>query len=441
VFGGIQSTRFLATGILLTLAAIVGREYLPKRTLDLIAPGSGRPYFLFPANDDPNHEKVRWVDEKQFHFRCHYAKPDAYQPCALNFVLSNSGVAKGMDLGSYRSITLDLSYRGNADFIRVAIRTFDPRFSREEDGNSARMHSTNLRARDVAGPITIDLAELAVPEWWIAQYNLPRDYNRPKLDNATSLAIDLPGGIAGAPHELELRRLQLQGEWIGREALYLGILAAWMLFAVGAAAWRLAHLRRQHRQQEREIEALTTRTTNLRAEQEALRRLATIDELTGVLNRRGVENAVAGLLERGLNITLILLDVDHFKRVNDTHGHDAGDHVLQRVAAGMVKNVRADDIVGRWGGEEFIVACVSCTAENATIVAEKIRQRIEASVFGTRQRIAVTASFGIAAVRGADGFTNALRRADAALYSAKSQGRNRVVVDSETEAGAAADAA
>jgi diguanylate cyclase (GGDEF)-like protein len=124
-----------------------------------------------------------------------------------------------------------------------------------------------------------------------------------------------------------------------------------------------------------------------------------------------------------------MVDVDHFKRINDSHGHAMGDQVLQRVAAVMVQSVRAGDILGRWGGEEFIVACVHCTAEHAVQVAEKIRQRIEATPFGTRQRIHVTASFGVAAMHDMTGFAETLRRADEALYRAKSEGRNRVVVD------------
>lgn len=431
MIGGIHSIRLLAAGILLTLAAIIGREVLPKRTLDLIAPGYKGEHFLFPANDDPSGEKVSWVDEKRFHFRCHYTGDEAYQSCSLNFMLTRERPMEGMDLRGYGSITLDLAYRGNADFVRLAVRTFDPRFSRENDGNSARIQSINLRARDVVGPVTINLSDLAVPEWWIAQYNLPREYNLPSFENATALAIDLPGRLAGPPHELELRRLELQGEWVSREALYLGIVAAWLLGAMGAVVWRLADLRHQHRQQEREIEALIARATKLHAEQDHLRRQATVDELTGVLNRRGVEQTIADLGERSAGMAIILVDVDHFKRVNDMHGHEAGDQVLRRVAAVMAQNVRGGDILGRWGGEEFIIACVDCSAEHAAAVAEKIRQRIEASAFGARQRIPVTASFGVAAVLGAHGFAGALRRADAALYRAKSLGRNRVVVDDD----------
>jgi diguanylate cyclase (GGDEF)-like protein len=245
------------------------------------------------------------------------------------------------------------------------------------------------------------------------------------------MTVDVPFSLANNVHEIELRRLELRGERISRETLYLGVLVAWMLCAAGAVVWQLTSLRRQQRRQARDIEALVARTTQLRREQDDLRRQASIDQLTGVLNRRGVEQALAGLGERATTgIALIMVDLDHFKRINDSHGHTTGDHVLQRVAAVMVQNVRVDDILGRWGGEEFIVVCANCTAGHAAQIAEKIRQRIETTAFGSRHRISVTASFGAAATQGgmAD-FADTLRRADEALYRAKSQGRNRVVVD------------
>jgi diguanylate cyclase (GGDEF)-like protein len=425
VFSSIQGIRIIAAGILLTLAALVGREYLPPRTLDLLAPSS-RLHFLATSAHG-----IEWVDESHFHLRCHYVDTQGNQPCGVTFLLTPGGVMQGMDLRSFDSVAVNVAYRGNGGYVRLSMRNFDSRFSHEQDGNSARMQSTNIRAADLKGPLIISLNEFAVPEWWISQFNLPRQYNTPSFENVTAMSLDLPFSLADTVHEIELRRLELRGERISRELLYLGIVVAWMLCAAVVVVWQLTALRRQQRRQERDIEALVARTAQLRQQQEDLRRQAAIDQLTGVLNRRGVEQALADLGERGgSGIALIMVDLDHFKRINDTHGHAAGDQVLQRVAAVMVQNVRADDILGRWGGEEFIVVCANCTAGHAAQIAEKIRQRIETTAFGSRHRIAVTASFGAAATQaGMADFADTLRRADEALYRAKSQGRNRVVVD------------
>jgi diguanylate cyclase (GGDEF)-like protein len=316
--------------------------------------------------------------------------------------------------------------------VRVTVRSFDARFSRADDGNSARMQSVTLPVRDVAKPLVIGLSELTVPEWWIFQHSLPHEFNIASLDNAVAVAVDLPDRLNnGAPHEVRLRGLVLQGEWIRRETLYFAILCAWVAGALGVLGWRFSDLRHQHRRQRLQIDALTARTARLRAEHDGLKRLAVIDQLTGVLNRRGIEHAIAGEAMGSHDIALLVLDIDHFKRINDTEGHEAGDLVLKRVATVIAENTRERDIVGRWGGEEFLVACIDCAPPHAATVAEKIRQRIEDSFFGSRQRIAVTASVGVAMMREGDSFPSAFRRADAALYRAKSSGRNRIVFDGE----------
>jgi diguanylate cyclase (GGDEF)-like protein len=136
---------------------------------------------------------------------------------------------------------------------------------------------------------------------------------------------------------------------------------------------------------------------------------------------------------RGREVALLVLDIDHFKRINDDHGHDSGDLVIRRVAAVIAENTREQDIVGRWGGEEFVVACIDCPPQHAMVVAEKIRQRIEGCSFGLCHHVAVTASVGVAMMGGGDDFPSAFRRADAALYRAKAGGRNRIVFDDAIE--------
>ena len=126
--------------------------------------------------------------------------------------------------------------------------------------------------------------------------------------------------------------------------------------------------------QQREIDALTARTRQLRIEQEKLQRLATIDELTGVLNRRGLEQAMGDFEAAALGMTLVMLDIDHFKHVNDRHGHDCGDLVLQRVAAVVAGNLRGSDVFGRWGGEEFLIVCQGTRVRDGARLAEKLRE-------------------------------------------------------------------
>jgi two-component system cell cycle response regulator len=165
--------------------------------------------------------------------------------------------------------------------------------------------------------------------------------------------------------------------------------------------------------------------------------LAITDGLTGLHNRRYMESHLGTVIEqaafRGKPASLLILDIDHFKAVNDTFGHDAGDDVLREFALRLKRCVRNVDLACRYGGEEFVVVMPDTDIAIAQVVAERIRRTIAAEPFpihkGTRQ-IDVTISIGLAArLDQADTAETILKRADQALYRAKRDGRNRVVAD------------
>jgi len=163
-----------------------------------------------------------------------------------------------------------------------------------------------------------------------------------------------------------------------------------------------------------------------------LRNLAVTDTLTGVWNRRhATELLTADLSARrpGQALSLLMLDIDHFKTINDTFGHQAGDHVLIEVASRLRRSLRGNDMVARWGGEEFVVLLRDCVLSDALRLAEDIRAAIAEVPFGTMGSL--TASFGVAEVRDGEDLTTWLGRADQALYRAKRSGRNEVVAESE----------
>jgi len=173
---------------------------------------------------------------------------------------------------------------------------------------------------------------------------------------------------------------------------------------------------------------------SLRDNVQAAIELAAVDPLTGLNNRRFLESHLANALEqaahKGRPLSLMILDIDHFKSVNDTYGHDAGDEVLKVFAQRVKRVVRGADLVCRLGGEEFVVVMPDTPLAVAERVAERVRAAVQGGQFpidaGATRTIPVTASIGLAE-RGADANADALlRRADKALYGSKASGRNRV---------------
>jgi diguanylate cyclase (GGDEF)-like protein/PAS domain S-box-containing protein len=151
------------------------------------------------------------------------------------------------------------------------------------------------------------------------------------------------------------------------------------------------------------------------------------DALTGAFNRRYLESHLRGAIERGdaARAALLMFDVDHFKRINDDHGHDAGDLALKRVAEIARRVSRDSDMLFRLGGDEFVLYLPGVGAQGATVIAQRLREAVAHSpVAGAR---ALTVSIGVAERRPEDDVERWLRAADAALYAAKQGGRNRVV--------------
>lgn len=168
----------------------------------------------------------------------------------------------------------------------------------------------------------------------------------------------------------------------------------------------------------------------LRAARHDIEVLARTDSLTGLWNRRHFEDTVEVEIERarryGTPLSLLALDADHFKRVNDDLGHHAGDAVLRELARLIDGQIRRSDLLCRWGGEEFMILVPESDAAQAAAMAEKIRQAVSAHDFGQIGR--VTVSIGIGQLSAEETVDAWLRRVDAALYEAKQQGRNCVVV-------------
>jgi len=173
-----------------------------------------------------------------------------------------------------------------------------------------------------------------------------------------------------------------------------------------------------------------TDITKLKERELAISNKAFYDGLTGVYNRNKFDELIGIELRRDIryknNLSLAIVDIDHFKKFNDTYGHLVGDEVLIMIATYLNEHVRNTDVFARWGGEEFVILFPETTSENAKVVCEKLREGIMALEHKTAGH--VTASFGITQYKDKDELSSLFKRCDDALYKAKESGRNRVVI-------------
>lgn len=204
------------------------------------------------------------------------------------------------------------------------------------------------------------------------------------------------------------------------------IIAAFIIVSITVYwNWRLMIARKQT---QRAVEALKLAQKDLKIKNEELGKLAITDRLTGLVNRMRLDEVLKNEIirfNRSVHeLSVIMLDIDHFKNINDTHGHIKGDQVLKDVAKTITSNIRENDISGRWGGEEFIIICPGTNLEGAIVIAEKLRAKIES--LGSESELSLTGSFGVAQISEGDKGVDLIRKADDALYKAKRAGRNRV---------------
>ncbi len=224
-----------------------------------------------------------------------------------------------------------------------------------------------------------------------------------------SLAIGVTiGSVMGVIAIVGSRRDALSDAYLSDWRLGLMIAGAYSLFAWLLSIWagERAELRRTTECVERLHEASNT------------------DTLTGIANRRVAERSLQVFAAGDRRYAVMMIDIDHFKLVNDHHGHDMGDRILQRVAEILTARMRPQDTVARWGGEEFLVIAESVTRDEAAIIAESLRSLVEV---GTQEVLSTTISIGVVHSNVGRGTEQMLKRADEALYAAKNSGRNRAI--------------
>ena len=404
--------------LLLTAAAVIWQRPLLERTLRYTpAEAASATHILF-ADSDSDGKTTVW-NTGPMSWACELRAGNPYPYCGYELFLDGNRGIHGPNLTNMRSFSITLMYKGTATSFRVHLKNFDPRYSTMSDTESFKF----LRVETDTTPSKLQRVEFVpsdfgVADWWLRKRKLSPEYGRPQFDNITSLNIETGSEAPLGPHSFEIRDITIKTAILSDAQYYSLLLGIWIVMIVVYLGYRVGNLRRAM------AERLALEALALREAQEAARR----DHLTGIFNRRGLIerfNEMTGRRRGAFSLAVILIDLDHFKALNDTHGHDQGDRVLTSVAHVINSNVRSGDLAARWGGEEFIVVCADVDRRGAQKIAEKIRERIEAFDFGIPG--GVTASLGVNWSNMAEpDLTQLVAQADIALYAAKAEGRNRV---------------
>ena len=182
-----------------------------------------------------------------------------------------------------------------------------------------------------------------------------------------------------------------------------------------------------------EVQKAEARVQSLESQLVQMSELVREDQLTGSLNRRGLDETlareIAAANRRGTPLCIALLDLDDFKRLNDTHGHSAGDEVLIHLVKVIKDTLRKLDVIARFGGEEFLIVLPETPPEEAMATITRVQRELTKRIFmHNREKLLITFSAGVALMAQGEGQSDIIKRADAALYRAKNAGKNRIVM-------------
>ncbi len=404
---------------------VVLHKQLPEKTLTLVPSEQTYAGLFGPGFDaatQTGQGNLYWIDQGAQKWYCN--NPPDY-PYSCGYSLSFfPNLAKGIDLTGYRKLILNLKHTGDASHMRVALRNFNSKYDTGDRSLSSKFMSVLIQNEHLSKPITINLSEFTVAEWWMKEFDIPRELSKPEFNDVLSLSLDY---LAPGVNTLEVNSVKVVGTWITSEQLYLSILAFWLIVIIWESISKFVELYQRYMRIQRHTEQLVEDYKQLEKDKEKYETLSTTDILTGALNRAGIHDFLQKLFDSDYeksHLGLVLFDLDYFKRINDTRGHDVGDRVLVELSKIIRTATRASDLFGRWGGEEFILICPKSSLSDLKVLSEKLRSMVESHSFEPQRPLKVTVSIGATLARRDEPFEQAFKRLDNALYESKNKGRN-----------------
>lgn len=360
-------------------------------------------------------------------FNCLIDKIYAWPYCEISFQVRP--FENPLNLARYEFVRVNIKSIGEGpQNIKIYLRNFNPDYSSQEKTNSLKLHQLQFDPNDENNPFDVPLTAFVVPQWWLSEMKLSPLQASQELENILFIEVATGDNRTPGEHHVVIQSIEFHGKWISYAQLISIILASWFCFALFILINGTLQARVKISSERRTKEALQDINKALSLEKIELEEQAKRDHLTGALNRFGLRQhlleAVRAVEIQQSELSVIMMDIDHFKQINDSFGHDIGDHVLCHFSKLIHGSIRESDSFGRWGGEEFILICPSSRLEQSSKQAENLRLQLEKSDWP--EKIKVSSSFGVAQMKTGENISDTIKRADLALYQAKSLGRNRV---------------
>ena len=356
-----------------------------------------------------------------------------YEWAFCELALDVGKIPNGIDLSRYDSMRLWVKATGPEaqQRVRIYVRNFNPAYSKIGDDESQKVDQLIYEPSVYPAGYEVPLSRFTVAQWWIDEHPMTLDLEALDFRNATQISFSTGPKVEPGLHTIRIERIELNGKLIPPSAFRLGIIAVWMLSVFGYLVLDSLLKRKQLRLSAASQHSLQRLNESLRLETRSLAEIARTDPLTGALNRKGLADELMRIVRLGEGRTfpmaLVFLDIDHFKRVNDAHGHDAGDQVIRGLAHLVRSAVQRDDLFARWGGEEFLLVFRDTPGPEGRNIAERLRERIAGAQWP--DGLSVTCSFGVAEWHRGEDLGDGIKRADEAMYRAKQHGRDRVEIE------------
>lgn len=415
-------TQIKIVSFILSVLLIFTYDLIPLRTKTLY-PLETATLSLFSDESAGGNSRVSWLDQNRSAYQC-LVKPSATAQFCGGTITWFDQEAVTYDFTDYQGLLLDIEYQGDTTNLIVNLYNLMSQGREETVTTEAKIMAANVKGKEFSRPVFVRFADFRVAEWWLMQHNIPRDRAHIEIDKVTSLGVAPTAPFSDNADLIQINAIYAIGPYFSREKLYASMLAFWAFLLASEGGFHYWSLRSRISRDAKKMQTLADISAQYKVKAET-------DMLTGLSNREGLAQTLKAIKinKNSADYSVLLLDIDYFKKLNDRHGHDVGDLVLEELAQIISSRIRHTDLVCRWGGEEFVILFRYADYRDIEIFADKVRLEIANTLFAGELKLSVTVSIGVAMMTQQNDFEKTFKRADIALYAAKRNGRNQIIID------------